>query len=106
MGEISYGITEPDQDREETQRHGGNDQSVFGESRSRLAGPKPPDELSHGTVQVPTFDEPDAGTRWRVIEPAGNMPRGDSSLTARLNHLGDNGFANGGPGWTAACRAG
>lgn len=55
MGDISYRITESGQDREEAQRHSGNDQSVFGESRSRLAGLEPPDELSHRAVQVPSL---------------------------------------------------
>jgi hypothetical protein len=76
ISEISYRITEPDQDREEAQRHDGNDQSVFGESRSRLAGPKPPDELSHGAVQVPDHPGSGCGNAMDIIGGAGSMPGG------------------------------
>jgi hypothetical protein len=75
MSEVSYRITESDKDGEQAQSHGGNDQSVFGKSRSSLAGPKPPDELSHGAAQVPNFPGTRCGkNRWRVMERAGNMP--------------------------------
>jgi hypothetical protein len=98
IGEISYRITESDQDREQAQCHGGNDQSVFGQSRSRLAGPKPSDELSHGPSRCRIFHEPDAesgGGSWKGQETCPREvlthPTAQSLRRQRLSKLGPDG---------------
>jgi hypothetical protein len=113
MSEVAYRIAESDQDREQSQSHDGDEQSVFGQGRSRFTGSKPPEELSHGAVHgAETSRNQTRKKGWRIIEGAGNMPsaatcarQGSINLSATALQAGqewDRAVSGGLVGWRGA----